>query len=165
MKSMMKNQSGFTLIEGMISSVVLATGLLALAGMQHISLSRNVNANEFTRVANLAADIIERIEYNRRNAADYNLIDVSSAGNCAVAITKIMANGDCSQWRTLLLASGLANVRGQITVTAIDPLPSVNPVTMNRSTVQVVISWTYQQHGEAQTQNNTVTFNTVVAPE
>ena len=165
MKRMLNNHSGFSLIEGMIASVVLATGLLAMAGMQHISLSRNVNANEYTRAGNLAADIIERIEYNRRNALDYNGITVSSALSCGVAISKVMANGDCTQWRTLLLNSGLTGVKGTITATLIDPAPSVNPVTMNRTDVTVTITWTYVQHGQAQVQSNTVTFQTRVSPE
>jgi type IV pilus assembly protein PilV len=165
MKRILNNHSGFTLIEGMIASVVLATGLLALAGMQHISLSRNVSANEYTRVANLAADIIERIQYNRRNVLDYDGITVTSTQACAVAITKVMANGDCTQWRTLLLNSGLASVTGAITAKLMDPAPSVNPVTMNRTTVTITISWTYKQHGEANGQNNSVTFQTRVSPE
>jgi len=165
MKRILNNHSGFTLIESMISAVVLATGLLALAGMQHISLSRNVSANEYTRVANLAADIIERIEYNRRNVLDYDGITVTSTQACTVAITKVMANGDCTQWRTLLLNSGLGGVRGTITAQLIDPAPSINPVTMNRTLVTVTISWTYKQHGEAQGQNNSVQFQTKVSPE
>src|SRR5439155_17528626 len=72
-------QSGFTLIEGMIAAIVLAVGLLAVAGMQGISLGRNVDANELGRVTNLAADMVERIQFNRRNATAYNNIDTLNA--------------------------------------------------------------------------------------
>ena len=63
-----KSEGGFTLLEGMLAAVILATGLLGLASMQGFSLGRNVDANEMTRVTNFAADIVERVQFNRRNA-------------------------------------------------------------------------------------------------
>ena len=39
------DQAGFTLLEGMFAALVLAIGLLALAGMQGIALTKNVDAN------------------------------------------------------------------------------------------------------------------------
>ena len=59
----------------MFAAVVLAIGLLALAGMQGISLGKNVDANELTLATNLAADMVERIQFNRRNAIVYQSID------------------------------------------------------------------------------------------
>jgi len=44
-----RGEGGFSLIEGMLAAVILATGLLGLASMQGVSLSRNVDANEMTR--------------------------------------------------------------------------------------------------------------------
>ena len=64
---MKHGQSGFTLIESMVAATILAIGLLALSGMQSMSLRKNVSANELTRVSNLAADMVERIQFNRRN--------------------------------------------------------------------------------------------------
>ena len=62
---------GFTLIESMVAAVILTIGLLALTGMQSFSLRKNVDANNQTRVTNLAADMLERIQFNRRKAANY----------------------------------------------------------------------------------------------
>ena len=94
-----KNEGGFSLIEGMLAAVILAIGVLSLAGMQMFSLGRNVDANETTRVTNFAADIVERIQFNRRNALSYNGIDTNIA--CTInATTQPMARGDCDQWRT-----------------------------------------------------------------
>ena len=39
--------------------------------MQGISLGKNVDANELTLATNLAADMVERIQFNRRNAIIY----------------------------------------------------------------------------------------------
>ena len=69
---------GFTLIESMVAAVILTIGLLALTGMQSFSLRKNVDANNQTRVTNLAADMLERVQFNRRKAANYHLISVSS---------------------------------------------------------------------------------------
>ena len=54
----LRNDQGFTLIEGMLASVILAVGLLALSGMQGIALVKNVDANELTRVSTLAAAVL-----------------------------------------------------------------------------------------------------------
>ena len=75
MNRRLRAQSGFSLIEGMIAAVVLALGLLALSGIQAISFGGNVDAKELTRVTNMAADMVERIQFNRRNVAVYNNID------------------------------------------------------------------------------------------
>jgi len=70
-------EDGFTLLESLMAAVVLGIGLIGLAGMQGIALSRNVDANELTLASNLAADMVERIQYNRRNAIVYNNIDTT----------------------------------------------------------------------------------------
>src|SRR5262245_63168603 len=113
------HQSGFTLIEAMIAGAILSLGVLALAGMQGIALTRNVDSTELTRATSLAAEMIERIQYNRKNIAQY-AIDTSNATPCPQsAVTQAMAKGDCDQWIALLSnpqASGLVKVRGVITV-------------------------------------------------
>ncbi len=76
-----EGQGGFTLLESLIAMTVLAIGLLGLAGMQTLALSGNVNAKELGRATNMAATMVERIHYNRRNVTAYNAIDTMSAGN------------------------------------------------------------------------------------
>lgn len=164
------DQSGFTLIEGMLAGVVLAVGMLALASMQSMSLGRNVDANEVTRVTNLAADMMERIQFNRARVAAYNGalgtgIDTLNAATQPPA-TEPMARGDYTQWQTLLNNSGLTGVRGLVTVTALDPNPAVNPVTLNRSQVAVTITWLGSVKSETSVRRNkTMTLITIVAPE
>src|SRR5919108_6179480 len=105
-----ESQKGFSLIEGMLATVVLGVGILAVAGMQGISLGRNTDANELTAATNLAAEMVERIQFNRRNSAIYNNIDTLIAGTQPT--TDAMAGGDYIQWRDRLNNSGLANVQG-----------------------------------------------------
>jgi type IV pilus assembly protein PilV len=158
-----KSEGGFTLLEGMLAAVILATGLLGLASMQGFSLGRNVDANEMTRVTNFAADIVERVQFNRRNALAYNGIDTAAA--CTInATTQPMARGDCDQWRNLLtggLATGLGGLRGQVAVTAVGP--TVPPLNQNR--VVVTMTWTGASGAGKIAKQRQVTMTTVVAPE
>ena len=159
-------QAGFTLIEGMIAAALLAVGLLALAGMQGISLGRNVDANELARVTNINADLMERIKFNRGRALAYDLINTNNAATQPPS-TEPMARGDYTQWRTLINNSGLTNAQGLVQVVRLDPDPTLNPVTLNQFSVQVRINWTHSTRGGggSVTNTKTVMFASVLAPE
>ena len=155
---------GFTLIESMVAAVILTIGLLALTGMQSFSLRKNVDANNQTRVTNLAADMLERIQFNRRKAANYSNITVnSSTTTCPTAAADVMANGDCTQWRTLLLSSNLQNITGTVTLSPVPP--ATDPLGLNRSTVTVQVTWNEAGSGEVTAAAKTLRLDTVVAPE
>ncbi len=159
--SKLSGQSGFTLIEGMLAAIVLAVGLLAVAGMQGMSLGRNVDASELSRVTNVAADMVERIQFNRRNATAYNNIDTLNAAT-QPPTSQPMARGDYAQWQALLNASGLTAVRGLVTVNATGP---TNPP-LNQNIVTVRINWTGSVRSETSVQRNkTVALTTIIAPE
>lgn len=156
---------GFTLIESMVAAVMLTIGLLALTGMQSFSLSKNVDAHNQTRVTNLAADMVERIQFNRRKAANYHNISVSSSTTtCPTAAADVMANGDCTQWRTLLLSSNLQNIAGTVTLSNPTP-PATDPLGLNRSTVKVQVTWNEAASPGVLGASRTVSLVTVVAPE
>jgi len=154
-------QAGFTLIEGMIAAVILAIGILGLAGMQGIALSKNVDAHEMARVTNINADLMERIKFNRGRALAYHLIDTNNAATQPPG-TEPMARGDYAQWQTLLNNSRLANAQGLVTVVRLDPDPVLTPITLNRFAVTVQINWTTN---EGLARNKSVTFAAVLAPE
>jgi type IV pilus assembly protein PilV len=154
-------QEGFTLIEGMLAVVILSVGLLALAGMQGMALGRNVDANELTLATNLAADMVERIQFNRRNAMAYANIDTRDSGT--IPASNVMATGDYIQWKARLEAaqlqgSSLANVQGLITAVAIGP---TNPP-LNQSQITVQVLW---NSGTGPLRNKRVRLNSVIAPE
>jgi type IV pilus assembly protein PilV len=160
-----RRHDGFTLIESMVAAVILTIGLLALTGMQSFSLRKNVDANNQTRVTNLAADMLERIQFNRRKAASYHNISVSSSTTtCPTVATDVMANGDCTQWRTLLLNSNLQNIAGNVTLSNPTP-PTPDPLGLNRNTVTVQVTWNEAAGVDVTATTKTVTLATVVAPE
>lgn len=156
-------QAGFTLIEGMIAAVILAVGLMALAGMQGVALSKNVDANELAQVTTLNADIMERIKFNRGRALAYHNIDTGNTATQPLS-TEPMARGDYAQWRTVLTNSRMASARGLVTVVRLDPDPTLNPTTLNQFLVTVRVNWTATGTGGV-TRNRTVMFASVLAPE
>jgi type IV pilus assembly protein PilV len=164
--SRINNQTGFTLVEGMIAGAILSIGVLALAGMEGIALTRNVDSTELTRATSLAAEMIERIQYNRKNIAQY-AIDTSNATPCPQsAVTQAMAKGDCDQWIALLSnpqASGLVNVRGVITV-PVAPVGTLAAL-LNQYPVTVTVSWTGASGDTKVARPKQVVLTTIVSPE
>jgi type IV pilus assembly protein PilV len=147
----------------MVAAVILAIGLLGLANMQAFALVRNVDANEMTRVTNFATDIVERIQFNRRNAIAYDGIDTAMA--CTIDSTaQPMARGDCDQWRNLLtggFATGLGGLRGTVAVATVGP--TAPP--LNQRRVLVTITWTGAAGAGKVALQRQVAITTVVAPE
>ena len=60
----MKTNTGFTLIEVLIAMLVLAVGLLGLAGLQATSLRNNQSAYNRSQATQLAYDIADRMRAN-----------------------------------------------------------------------------------------------------
>lgn len=170
MTTRIRKEQGFTLIEAMLSSAILAIGLLGLAGMTTLSFTRNSDGNEVTVATNLAAELVERMQFNRRNLVNgYNGINLTSA-NAALctqnALTQAMARGDCLQWQARLFASGLAGVQAQVAVAA------VGPAGLNQNNIGVTVTWTGSSRntiagGSAAWVPGTksVLLNTMIAPE
>jgi type IV pilus assembly protein PilV len=159
-----KGEQGFSLLEGILSALILGTGLLAMSGMQAIALVKNVDASELTRITTLASDMMERVYFNRRNAATYNGIDTQSATDCnAISATaQPQAKGDCLIWDSLVKNTQLENVRGTVTVD-LNPIP---PTALGQRNVTVTINWLGSvKSGSTTKRPRSVTLNRVVAPE
>ena len=57
----MRNHSGFTLLEILVATAVLAFGILAVGSMQVTSIRQNAHANRVTEASILARDQLERL--------------------------------------------------------------------------------------------------------
>jgi type IV pilus assembly protein PilV len=66
-----KKQTGFTLIEVLVAVVILALGLMGLAGLQATGLANNQSAYNRSQVSQLAYDIADRMRSNAGFAAQY----------------------------------------------------------------------------------------------
>jgi type IV pilus assembly protein PilV len=162
MPTRLKESSGFTLIEVMVASAILLIGVLSLMGMQVVSLTRGVDANELTLATNLAADMIERLHFTGNNnppvTALYNGIDTTNAATCLIAQWQV--KGDCLQWGLLLGNSTLPGVRGTVAV-----VPS-GAALLNASQATVTINWTgYRSTSAAGSRVKSIAFTTVIDPK
>lgn len=66
-----KRQQGFTLIEILISMLILAIGVLGIIALQFKGLKYSYDANVRSQITFLANNIAERMRLNNDNAADY----------------------------------------------------------------------------------------------
>ncbi len=100
---MLRLQRGFTLIEVLISILVLSVGVLGVTGLQLIALDANRDALLRSEANQLANDIVDRIEVNSNTAyGPVNLGDAPPAGavDCvANACTPVqMRDYDLAVW-------------------------------------------------------------------
>lgn len=108
-------QKGFTLLEVLVTMVIMAIGLLGLAALMASSLRNNHSAYQRTQAAFLAYDIIDRMRVNRVMAVNtsasinYNVAIGSASGSANLALA------DVNDWKTAL-ASTLPTGDGSVAV-------------------------------------------------
>jgi type IV pilus assembly protein PilV len=104
-----RKQSGFTLLEVLVAIVVLAFGLLGLAGLQADGLRNNTSAYMRSQATLMAYDMLDRMRANMQGveSGDYdNLMDTTPTdpscinSGCSVAQ---MAQHDAYEWSQQLL--------------------------------------------------------------
>ncbi len=132
-----KKQQGISMIEVLVTMIVMAIGLLGMAGLQFTSL-KNLNSSNFRYQASiLAYDMAERMRANASgvSAGDYSAISVDgteSTVNCTSGCTSSsIASLDSYEW-----GQGVANL----------PAGS-GSVTANTGVYDIVINWTEQHTG------------------
>jgi len=104
MHAVMKNSaflkcSGFSLLEVLIAVVILAIGLLGLAGLQATGIRSNHSAYLRTQATLQSYDIIDRMRANSN--ADYNNITAAQTAACtgtAGCTPQEMAQNDVFDW-------------------------------------------------------------------
>ncbi|MFC1665830.1 type IV pilus modification protein PilV [Pseudomonadota bacterium] len=105
-------QDGLSLIEILVTIVILAIGLLGLAGLQMTGVRNNHTAYQRTQASSLAYEIMDRIRANPTGASANNyLINLTTSipsapeipdNNCydAACTPAQLASADLSQWYT-----------------------------------------------------------------
>lgn len=127
--NMLSNQSGFTLVEVLVALVILAIGLLGVAGLQNRSLSGNQGALYRSQAVLFANDIIERMRVNRVQSrvvpspyticSKYDDGDYDSGDNCAAAgSVPDPAKADLDDWKAEI--GNLPAGDGSVTVSNLD---------------------------------------------
>ncbi|MEO6422145.1 MAG: type IV pilus modification protein PilV [Candidatus Nitrotoga sp.] len=99
---------GFSLIEVLITIVILMIGLLGLAGLQGRALTSQLESYQRSQALILLKDIENRINANRKNAADYVTTTALGVGaNCLVAVNPASAvsGADRNEWCNALMGA------------------------------------------------------------
>lgn len=93
-----KAQNGFTLLEVLVTMVVMSLGLLGYAGLQVASLKNSASAYQRSQVTILAYDMIDRMRANRVQAVAgvYNIAIGASPGGAGIA------GADLVDWKALV---------------------------------------------------------------
>jgi len=116
----MNKNTGFTLIEVLIAMLVLAVGLLGLAGLQATSLKNNQSAYNRSQATQLAYDLADRMRANVAGKTTYTTGTATATSACltTTGCTKeAMAENDLKEWDDAISAT-LPSGAGTITVTA-----------------------------------------------
>ena len=116
----MNKNTGFTLIEVLIAMLVLAVGLLGLAGLQATSLSNSQSAYNRSQATQLADDLADRMRANIPGVATYTTGSPAPIANCLTptgCTPTQMAQNDLYEWN-LVITTALPSGAGTIAVAA-----------------------------------------------
>jgi len=84
-----RRQTGFSLIEVLITLVIMSVGMLGIAGLYVQSMQAGRTSMFRHHAVTLAGDVADRIRANPRAAADYT-VDDGANNNC------VLGGADCS---------------------------------------------------------------------
>ncbi len=105
---------GISLVEVMVSVLVLAVGMLGIAAMQSVALRGGQSSLESTQAVMQTTAIIEAMRANSLNASEYN----TAGMRCAATGVATLAGNDLDTWVASLqstITRGGATACGQIT--------------------------------------------------
>lgn len=101
-----KFQAGTTLLEVMITIVILAFGLLGLAGLQMKTRSVELESYQRSQAMVILSDMVSRVQMNRANAADYISGDVVGGDDVMECSALTGAAFDLCEWSNALHGAG-----------------------------------------------------------
>jgi type IV pilus assembly protein PilV len=140
---------GFTMLEVLISIVVIAFGLLGIAGLQAYAIKNNHSAALRSTATSLANDMIDRMkanyiavmngDYNKPNSTDYGTA-VASCLTTAGCTSAQLAQNDLNEWAQRV-AAALPNGKGVVCVdsTPHDGATVAAPACDNTGTTMYVV--------------------------
>lgn len=120
-----RRQRGFSLVEGLVSMVIISVGMLGIAGLYTQTLQSGRAALLRTKAIVLATDLADRMRTNEAGAQFYtagaaaaNQCNDTTLAQAAVCTPQQMAQQDLWEWFAALAspATGLPAGAGTITV-------------------------------------------------
>lgn len=97
--------NGFSLVEILVTIVILMVGLLGLAGLQGHALTAQTESYQRSQALILVKDMADRIRINYPNAAFYITSDPVGTNASAPSSTNSIADADLNEWHDQLQGS------------------------------------------------------------
>lgn len=139
---MLRFQRGVSMLEVLIAIVLLAIGLLGVAQLQFRMQAAELEAYQRTQAIVLLQDMVDRINANRKNAADYvTAVPLGTASTIDCASPATLAQKDQCEWHAALL--GRNETRGGVELGAMNGARGCvsNPVTTMPRQMIVAVAW------------------------
>lgn len=96
LRSSKRRAAGLTLIEVLVTLVIISVGLLGVAALQLTTVRNNYDSFVRTQASTLASDMLDRMRANRTMAADYRVeLDEED-------VPDNIAGTDIASWRATL---------------------------------------------------------------
>jgi len=168
-----RHASGFTLIEVLVSMIILALGLLGLASLQGISLKNNQDAFLFSQANTLIYEMSDRIKVNKLG---WLTIPSAPASSCATSCnsatasctTGQMAASDYCYWlqkATTVLSPNATVAIQSSPKTGSTTCTGNNPPTTASSPTTLCLTMTWSRSNQNLSSSmNTATFELEVTP-
>lgn len=143
---------GFSLIEVLIAVIILAIGLLGIAGLQVTSKRTSFEALQRVTAVMLAQDVIERMRANKGQLAAYIAAADVTGGlgvpgtNCtsAACTTAQIVTYDLYQWQQAIVGAAETKTSGGVTTNTgglILPTGCITNTTGTTGEVTIAIAW------------------------
>jgi type IV pilus assembly protein PilV len=153
MASGVADESGFSMIEVLVSIVIVAIGLLGMAGLSARTTTAEYEAYQRAQALILLSDMVDKINANRKAAGCYAITDPSSGSPalgtggtltpaCAAygtALEQARAVADLTDWNNKLLGAAETQSGNAVGVmTGARGCVSLDPLT---NTYQIAVAW------------------------
>lgn len=138
---------GFSMIEVLVTIVILMIGLLGLAGLQARALSSQMESYQRSQALLLLKDMASRIEANRSNIVLYSGKTLGTGSACPATTGNTLVDDDLCDWHNALLGSAEqlsdgSNVGAMIGARGcIYQIAAANATTGVAGQYVVVVSW------------------------
>jgi len=127
---MRTNQSGFSMIEILITIAILVVGLLGLAGLQANVAKVEFEGYQRAQALVLAQEIADRLSANKKNIASYVANDIGAAGTVQSCTALTGVPFDLCDLNNLVVGSSEkssgASVGGMLNARACITTPAIN---------------------------------------
>jgi type IV pilus assembly protein PilV len=110
----LRQNGGFSLIEILVTIVILMVGLLGLAGLQGRALTSQMESYQRSQALILLKDMGDRLAANRSSAADYVTASPLGTGAAEPAVADPIVDGDLTDWHNALLGAAEVQSGGNV---------------------------------------------------